>query len=262
MYCVNARKFKRTSTNYDNVIVIDGTVCGINIKPMDTFNIGFNKEAEYRIEKKMAIYLHVRLCIGDQYDLIFPMVPSNILIQDGVNNALVKVPYQKKKKYFKDDDVEGSAKRWNLSRGRYVNPVDEVLYACGVDEWVNIIGSNVKIVEQMRSHGEQKAIFIYADNDDLYTEPYECIPLYPDEFSREGVLSSYCELHHYDNSMREMESYDPEKLRQAIVDGKAMFMSDLISKGRDELCKNNKCYNNIRNSCPWDLLYNTNDIRV
>lgn len=122
-----------------------GTVCGINIKPIDRPN-------------NIGLFLHIRVPNGDQYDFIWKLYDNLELIDDiYVQKERIDVKFNDIKALSrnccswigKDKNKElkkGLKKSDSLTVHRNIYPLIPAIFnKCGVKEWVEVIGSNVQI---------------------------------------------------------------------------------------------------------------------
>lgn len=111
---------------------IKGTICGINIKPIfptkskmvDSDNF---VECDIKYTKKWGLFVHIRLENNDQYDAVWKIEDTFSL------NSEYGVPEKK----------DGKKKR----KQHITHPTIPTLFnIIGVDEWVDVIGTEVIII--------------------------------------------------------------------------------------------------------------------
>ncbi len=119
-----------------------GKICGVNIKPI---KVKKNKKLKLGLSTRRSdvttwgVFIHFRMANGDQYDLIFPIGKTFKTNSRSLDNYLP----------MKCEDYNWS--------------VPEILRLCGVNEWVELIGTQMYIYK-FTQDGEVKALRLKAVN--------------------------------------------------------------------------------------------------
>ena len=116
----------------------NAVVCGVNIKPISkkdkkikTF-LDIVQECE---KTKWRVFVHCRLDNGDQYDAIFELENSYVIKQGGV------CPFTKR--------VKKNIKKLSIRNNKYTTAIIPVILRIfGVNEWVELIGTKVTLIEE------------------------------------------------------------------------------------------------------------------
>lgn len=104
------------------------TICGANIKPYKTKEI-IKPMIPDKLITSWGIFIHLKLDNGDQYDAVWKL--DNTLTSE-YNDVPCLAPKKKKTKKENKNKIPES-------------PVATVLRAAGVKEWVDLIGTKVRI---------------------------------------------------------------------------------------------------------------------
>lgn len=200
-----------------------GTVCGVNIKPIYTniLHTSASPFSPYRYDVIMGIFLHVRMPDGDQYDLIWNLVrdmdteerisfaSQNTIYKDDVgiwkcrhyvkcalqalysitriHNGAAETYYNGfsfKPKSVKEV-IKNKLKKKDIVKMELQTPliIPQIFELCGVNEWVELIGSKVRLrlsnwIRYGRKHTEQPYVAV-APADRQPTD-YELVYIQPD----------------------------------------------------------------------------------
>lgn len=140
-------KCKRGSFSHRNKIISEvGIICGVNIKPLKV-KYELNKNIKFRYGKIIgdknsqynvatwALFIHIRMESGDQYDAIFKIDKSAC---NGIVMRSVKFPYDK---FF---------------------TIPQILRLCGVEEWVELTGKKMEVLTSRDDKGEVVSLKIRA----------------------------------------------------------------------------------------------------
>lgn len=121
--------FTKMSTNFHSQ---EGTICGVNIKAF--------KEKEKTVKRDgvpvvrrittWGLFLHIKMENGDQYDAIWKI---NKTFTEGHNKIPQCKPLSRKASYFVEPAIA------------------KVFRACGVKEWVELIGTKIRVKPTGRS---------------------------------------------------------------------------------------------------------------
>lgn len=106
----------------------EGFICGANIKELHTTEKTIKQKSGMLVRRNMTtwgVFIHIRMKNGNQYDAVWKLGKS--FTEGAFGVPLMKVPKRKSKK-----DVISAT-------------IPTVLRAIGVSEWVNIIGTVVRV---------------------------------------------------------------------------------------------------------------------
>lgn len=104
----------------------EGTICGVNIKAFKEKEKTV-KDRGINVQKKITtwgLFLHIRMDNGDQYDAIWKLDKS---FTKGLNNIPQCKVMSKKARYFVEPTIA------------------KLFRACGVNEWVELIGTTIRV---------------------------------------------------------------------------------------------------------------------
>lgn len=122
-------KYSRDIFGVQNTLNIkEVTICGANIKPYKTKKI-IKPMIPDKLVTCWGIFIHIKLDNGDQYDAVWRL--DNTVTTE--YNDFPCLAYTKKKKKNKDKNKIPES------------PIATVLRAAGVNEWVELIGTRVRL---------------------------------------------------------------------------------------------------------------------